>query len=107
MNWKTRWAYRTDRTSVDILGLEGDLRGGHLHWDVSQDHAGRPLLVLRAMADFQNGSLLLRQVYKLEPYLEFGFDVAMNLLLLRSVRARAEQMAHDVSSATSSYPSAR
>jgi hypothetical protein len=107
MSWTSRWAYRQDRSSVELLALDGDLRGGHLHWDVSRDRQGRSLLILRAMADFQKGSVLLREVYKLEPYLEFGFDVAMNLLLLQSVRHRAEQLTHASSSATSSYPSAR
>ena len=107
MNWTTRWAFRLDRSSVDLMALEGDLRHGHLHWDVGQDRAGHALVVLRAMADFQNGSLLLREVYKLEPYLEFGFDVAMNQMLLRSVRYRAEQLSSASSSATTSYPSAR
>jgi hypothetical protein len=92
MNWTSRWAYKLQPSSVDILALDGDLRGGHLRWDISQDHSGHPLLVLRAMEDFQNGSLLLREVYKLEPYLEYGFDVALNLLLLQSVKHRAEQL---------------
>jgi hypothetical protein len=92
MSWTTRWAYRREGSSVDLLALDGDLRGGHLRWDVRQDAAGRSQLVLRAAADFQNGSMLLREVYKLEPYLEYGFDVALNLLLLQSVRRRAEQL---------------
>jgi hypothetical protein len=110
MNWTTRWAYRLDRSSVDLMALHGDLRHGHLHWDVGQDRAGHAVVVLRAMADFQNGSVLLREVYKLEPYLEFGFDVAMNQMLLQSVRYRAEQLTHAggaSSSATTSNPSSR
>lgn len=107
MSWTTRWAYRLERSSVDLLALEGDLRHGHLHWDIGQDRLGHSVVVLRAMADFQNGSLLLRQVYKLEPYLEFGFDVAMNQMLLQSVRYHAEQLGHASSSATTSNPSAR
>jgi len=98
MNWKSRWEYRLAGSSVDIVALDGDLRGGHLRWDVSRDRSGHCLLILRAMEDFQNGSFLLRQVYKLEPFLEYGFDVALNLLLLQSVRHHAEQL----SSASSS-----
>jgi hypothetical protein len=107
MNWTTRWAYRLGESSVDLFGLVGDLRGGRLRWDVRRDASGLSQLVLRAVADFQNGSVLLREVYKLEPYLEYGFDVALNLLLLQAVRHRAEQITQASSSGTSSYPSAR
>jgi hypothetical protein len=93
MSWTTKWAYRLERSSVDLVGLEGDLQGAHLRWDVSQEATGHSQLILRAIADFQNGSVLLREVYKLEPYLEYGFDVALNLLLLQSLRHRAEQLA--------------
>lgn len=93
MSWTTRWGYRQERSSVDLVGLEGDLQGAHLRWDVTQQATGRSQLILRAVADFQNGSVLLREVYKLEPYLEYGFDVALNLLLLQSLRHRAEQLA--------------
>lgn len=93
MNWTTKWLYRRERSSVDLVGTEGDLRGAHLRWDVSDEGTGRSQLILRAMADFQNGSVLLREVYKLEPYLEYGFDVAINMLLLQSLRHRAETAA--------------
>jgi hypothetical protein len=92
MSWTTKWAYRRLQSSVDLVGLDGDLRGAHLRWDVTEE-AGHSQLILRSKADFQNGSLLLREVYKLEPYLEYGFDVALNLLLLQSLRHRAEQLA--------------
>jgi hypothetical protein len=93
MSWTTKWAYRQTGSSVDLIGVDGDLRGAHLRWNVVTDAAGASQLILRAAADFQKGSLLLRQVYKLEPYLEYGFDVALNLLLLQSLRHRAEQLA--------------
>jgi hypothetical protein len=93
MSWTTKWAYRLERSSVDLVGLDGDLRGGHLRWDVRQQASGGSELILRAMADYQKGSVLLRQVYKLEPYLEYGFDVALSLLLLQSLKHRAEQRA--------------
>jgi hypothetical protein len=93
MNWTTKWACRRLGASVDLLGLDGDLRGAHLRWDAS-DEAGQAQLILRAAsADYQKGSLLLREVYKLEPYLEYGFDVALNLLLMQSLRQRAETLA--------------
>jgi hypothetical protein len=89
MSWTTKWAYQQAGAGVELVGIDGDLRGAHLRWDVA-GAAGRSQLILRAMADFQNGSVLLRQVYKLEPYLEYGFDVALHLLLLQSLRHRAE-----------------
>jgi hypothetical protein len=93
MLWTTKWSYRQSGAAVDLVGLDGDLRGAHLRWNVVPEAAGTAQLILRAAADFQNGSTLLREVYKLEPYLEYGFDVALNLLLLRSLRQRAEALA--------------
>jgi hypothetical protein len=91
MSWTTRWTYRQTGGAVDLVGVAGDLRGAHLRWHALPDAAGASQLILRAVADFQNGSVLLREVYKLEPYLEYGFDVALNLLLLQSLKHRAEQ----------------
>jgi hypothetical protein len=93
MSWTTRWLYRHGVSSVDLVGTEGDLSGSHLRWDIADDTPGHVQLVLRAMADFQKGSLLLREVYKLEPYLEYGFDVSLNLLLLQSLRHHVEASA--------------
>jgi hypothetical protein len=93
MSWTTRWLYRHGVSSVDLVGTEGDLSGAHLRWDIADDTPGHVQLVLRAMADFQKGSLLLREVYKLEPYLEYGFDVSLNLLLLQSLRHHVEASA--------------
>src|SRR5262249_45989950 len=70
MSGPTGWAYRQPGALVSLLGLEGDLRGAHLCWNVVPEASGAPQLILRAAADFQNGSTLLREVYKLEPYLE-------------------------------------
>jgi hypothetical protein len=92
MNWTTKWACRRTGAAVDLVGLEGDLGGAHLRWNVVSEAAGTSQLILRAAAEFQRGSTLLREVYKLEPYLEYGFDVALNLLLLQSLRHRAEQL---------------
>jgi hypothetical protein len=92
MSWSTRWAYRAGKMAVDMFGLEGDLAGAQLRWDVRPRDDGHAEVVLRATADFEKGSLLLRQVYKLEPYLEYGFALALDLLLLQSVRYQAEKL---------------
>jgi hypothetical protein len=104
MHWTSTWAHVLRGSNVDLVAVDGDLRGGHLRWDVVPDGGGAQV-ILRAIADFQTGSMLLRQVYKLEPYLEYGFDIALHLLLLRSVRQQAESLDH--SSATQSSPSTR
>lgn len=93
MSWTTKWIFRQTGSAVDLLGVDGDLRGARLRWNVVPEAAGAQLILRVAAADFQNGSTLLREVYKLEPYLEYGFDVALDLLLLQSVRRRAEQLA--------------
>jgi len=93
MSWTTRWALRRLGSAIDLFGVDGDLRGARLRWDVADEPDGRVELLLRAQADFQRGSLLLREVYKLEPFLEYGFDVSLNLLLLQSLRREAERAA--------------
>jgi hypothetical protein len=105
MRWTSTWARVSSGSTVDLVAIAGDLRGGHLRLDVVPEAAGGAQIILRAIAAFENGSTLLRTVYKLEPYLEYGFDVALHLLLLRSIRQRAEQLDH--ASATQSSPSAR
>jgi hypothetical protein len=91
MSWTTSWAFRTDARSVDLFAVSGDLRGGRLRWDV-RPRGDQAELVLRAIEDFSKGSMVVQQLYRLEPLFEYGIDVGLDLLLLQSIRQKAEQL---------------
>jgi hypothetical protein len=92
MSWTTTWAYRADAQSADCFAVGGDLHGSRLRWDVRARGSDRAELVLRAIQDFGQGSMVIRQLYKLEPLFEFGIDVGLELLYLQGIRHRAEQL---------------
>jgi hypothetical protein len=95
MTWATTWGVFANATAVDLFGLDGDLTRARLRWDV------RPLtnagalhseVVLRAMVNYDQGSVVVRELYKLEPLFQYGIDVGMVLVILRGVKAQAEQL---------------
>jgi hypothetical protein len=67
-----------------------------MRWDVRPLPASAmPMqseIVLRAMVDYDHGSVVVRELYKLEPLFQYGIDVGLQLVILRGIRARAEQM---------------
>lgn len=96
-DWTTTWAYRSSPRAVDLFGLSGDLHGGRMRWDV-RPRGATSELVLRSILHFDQGSMVVRELYKLEPTFEYGIDVGLELLMIQGVRARAEQLSR--SSAT-------
>lgn len=99
LSFKTRYGARSYGSSVDMLGIAGDLAGARLRFDLSASQpepaASQPAqansqLVLRAAQQYDKGSLIIRQLYKLEPLFEYGVNVGLQLLLLRSLKLRAE-----------------
>lgn len=92
MSWTTTWAYRVSATAADLFAVAGDLRGGRMRWDVRPTKDGATELVLRAMMAYDRSSMVVRQLYKLEPYFEYGIDLGLGLLYLQGVRQRAEQL---------------
>jgi hypothetical protein len=96
MSWNTTWGVFANATAVDMFGLDGDLTRGRMRWDVRPLPASAmPMqseIVLRAMVDYDHGSVVVRELYKLEPLFQYGIDVGLQLVILRGIRARAEQM---------------
>lgn len=92
MSFRTIYGVRRGPAAVDMLGLEGDLRGGRMRWDVRPGQGGMAQLVLRTNQAFDRASTIIRQLYKLEPLFEYGVDVGLQLVILRGVKARAEQL---------------
>jgi hypothetical protein len=96
MSWTTTWGVFANGNAIDMFGLDGDLTRARMRWDV------RPLpasaapnqseVVLRAMIDYDHGSVVVRELYKLEPLFQYGIDVGLQLVILRGVKAQAEQL---------------
>jgi hypothetical protein len=95
VSFDTRYGVRASLASVDMLGYEGDLKGTRLRWDVAPFHArgvaAQARLVLRTQQSLEHASLVLRQLYKLEPIFEHGVTLGLQLVLLRSVKRQAER----------------
>jgi hypothetical protein len=104
LSFTTRYGVRVSPSSVDMLGFEGDLRGSRWRFDVSELPApfgaapgqnfssgkARTQVVLRAQQSLDRANLLLRKLYQLEPLFEYGINLGLQFLLLRSVEAYAE-----------------
>ena len=91
LSFHTLFGARTTSSSVDMYGVEGDLRGARMRWDVTPASGGVSQLVLRSSQQFDRASLIIRQLYKLEPLFEYGINVGLQLVFLRGVKTRAEQ----------------
>jgi hypothetical protein len=91
MSWTTLFGLRRSARAVDMVGLEGDLAGARLRWDVQPD--GRATqLILRAQLAFDRASTIMRQLFKVEPLFEYGVNLGLTLVLLRAVRSGAERL---------------
>ncbi|HEY1585325.1 MAG TPA: hypothetical protein VGH63_06520 [Polyangia bacterium] len=95
MSWNTTWGVFANATAVDMFGLDGDLTRARMRWDVrALPASAMPMqseIVLRAMVDYDHGSVVVRELYKLEPLFQYGIDVGLQLVILRGIRAQAEQ----------------
>lgn len=91
LSFHTLFGARTSGTSVDMYGVEGDLRGARMRWDVTPGRGATSQVVLRSSQQFDRASLVIRQLYKLEPLFEYGINVGLQLVLLLGVKNKAEQ----------------
>lgn len=89
-SWTTRFAIRQTASAVDMLGIDGDLQKGRLRWDATPLGNGRTQLVLRTDEPFERTSLVLRQLYKLEPLFKYGVNIGLAMVILRAIEKRAE-----------------
>lgn len=91
MSWTTQFGTQRAAAAVDQFGLAGDLGGARLRWDVRPDgSAERQQLILRAQVSFSRNSIIMRQLFKIEPLFEYGVNVGLVLVIMRAVRSRAE-----------------
>jgi ribosome-associated toxin RatA of RatAB toxin-antitoxin module len=77
---------------VDSLGVDGDLKGSRLRWDLSAQQ-GETLAVYRANHKLGTGSFLLRAMIGFEPLFEHGANVGVGIIAVQSVAARATGVA--------------
>ena len=87
----TRVSAANQSTSIDMMGLSGDLKGSRMRWDVTPGRSMASQVVLRSSVQFDRGSLVMRQLYKTEPLMEYGVNVGLQLVILRGLKLRAEQ----------------
>jgi len=96
MSWSTTWGVFANASAVDMFGLDGDLTRARMRWDVrALPASAAPMqseIVLRAMVDYDHGSVVVRELYKLEPLFQYGIDVGLQLVILRGIKQQAEQL---------------
>jgi ribosome-associated toxin RatA of RatAB toxin-antitoxin module len=89
-SWESRFVMRPDgRGGIDAMAIEGDLKNARLRWDLTTLAPDRTMAVLRTSADLSASSLVLRALFNQEPLFEHGFAVAIGLIPVAGVRARA------------------
>ncbi len=78
--------------SIDLYGLDGDLRGAFLRFDLQPDAlSGIQQIVLRGKLAYDRSSVVMRQLFKIEPLFEDGVNVGLTLVILRAVRGEVER----------------
>ncbi len=85
LSFQTRFGVRIDAGSVDMLGFSGDLRGARMRIDLRLSPTQKTLMVFRSSVAYDRASLLIRQLYKLEPLFEYGVNVGLSLVYLRGL----------------------
>jgi hypothetical protein len=93
MSWNTRFGVRPDKGVVDLFGLDGDLRGGHIRFDVRPDSADHQTqqIILRGQLSYDHSSFVMRELFKVEPLFEAGVNIGLTFVLLRAVKNEVER----------------
>jgi len=92
LSFRTVYGMRAFNHAIDMIGLEGDLRGARLRFEAVPGRGAPSLMVMRSSQQFDRASLIIRQLYKLEPYFEYGVNVGLQLVLLRGLKTQAEKL---------------
>ncbi len=89
MTWNTHFGVRPSGGGVDLLGLEGDLRGARLRFDLRPDGSTQQL-ILRGQVAYDRSSVVMRNLFKIEPLFEDGVNVGLTYVILRAVKGAAQ-----------------
>ena len=91
LSFLSRYSARRVPGAVDVLGLSGDFRDARHRWDLTAQGAAGTMVVLRSSQDLTRASpLVLGTVIRQEPLFEAGINVALAMVQVAGVRARAE-----------------
>jgi hypothetical protein len=90
MSWATWFGVRPSGGGVDLFGLDGDLRGAQLRFDLHPD-GGMQQIILRGRVAYDRSNTVMRQLFKIEPLFEDGVNVGLSYLIVRGVRAAVEK----------------
>ena len=92
MSWSSIFGVRASGGGVDLFGLEGDLRGARLRFDLHPDGKLQQI-ILRGQIAYDRASVVMRQLFKIEPMFEDGVNIGLTFVVLRAVRAEVERRA--------------
>ena len=92
LSFSSRYAMRRDGAkAIDILGTDGDFRGARYRFDLTARSDKETLIVFRANQDLAQASpIVLGSLFRREPLFEHGVAVALGLIQVAGMRARAE-----------------
>ncbi|MBL9042437.1 MAG: hypothetical protein JNM83_12595 [Myxococcales bacterium] len=91
LSFVTQFGVRLSDSSVDMMGFSGDLRGARMRFDVRPSGGQRLQLIFKSSVAYDRGSLLIRQLYKLEPLFEYGVNLGLSLVFVRGLTAQANK----------------
>ncbi len=83
-------------------GLEGDLKGGLWRWQVVPNGENECIVAYHGWVDILKSTYILEKSMRREPYLEHGFMVGSNLVMLRSVKRTVERQLKPASAVSKS-----
>ena len=86
---KSQLSFLADGLTWD--GLEGDLAGAKWRWQVVPDGEDACIVAYHGWADILKSTYILEKSMRREPYLEHGFLVGSNMVMLRSVKRAVEK----------------
>lgn len=92
LSFSSTYGVRSSGSTVDLMALEGELRDSRLRWDVKAGPNGTSQVVLRTIQQLDKASIVLRQLYGMEPLFEYGINVGLQLVLLQNIKLRAEKL---------------
>jgi hypothetical protein len=93
VGWSTTYEMRAlGSAGYDGAGVGGDLSGARFRWLVSDSRGTPPStnVSYTVQEELARSSFVLRQLFKFQPSLECGIEVALALVWMRAIRARAE-----------------
>jgi hypothetical protein len=86
---KSRFTFVSDGLTWD--GLEGDLAGAKWRWQATPDGKDGAVVAYYGWVDILKSNYILKKSMRREPYLEHGFLVGSNMVMLRAVKRAVEK----------------